>query len=71
MSLSKSRTAEKEERVEGCLARSSRDALACSEAHLVALAYYEVFKAIYRIELRVDLNSLYSWENKRTRISSA
>ena len=70
MGLSESRTSEKEERVERCLAWSSRNTLTSCETHPVALTYYKVLKTVHRVELWIHLDSLHSWEHERTRITA-
>ena len=68
--LSETWTSEEEQWVERSLARSGRDALSGCESHPVALTYHEVFKTVYRIQLRIYLNALHSREDERTRVSS-
>ena len=71
MSLTETRTAEKEEWVESSLSWCERNALSSCESHLVALTYHEVLKTIYRIELRIHLHSLDARENERSRIAAS
>ena len=71
MSLSKTRTSEKEKRVERSLSRSHRNAFTSGESHLVTFSDNEIFETIYRIQLRIDLYTLHSGEHERTGITSS
>lgn len=69
MGLAEARTSEEEERVERSLAWGAGDALAGRDAHLVALPFHEIVETVDRIQSRIDLDTLETRVNERSRIA--
>ena len=66
MGLPQARPAEKEQRIERCVARGIGNGVPCENSHLVALPFNQVHEAVDRIQARVDADLGYAREHERT-----